>query len=171
MDDDLVCDLNSLGFPTQVDIITRWLVREVKRAIDAYKDYLPEKAKHDYEPQIIWIAPPMHKHFGDANNRRRAKHDEILHEVILTQPKMVYLKMLKEWDYHNGKLYIYDSDRFTSEGLYKYWESIDAAIRYWDMALHNKIAKKTPTKKVKKTHYPAKQSSDRLHWKRKDWRR
>ena len=75
---------------------------------------------------------------------------------------MSTLKMVKEWDYDNFQLYVAECDRFTSARLGKYWASIDAAIRFWMVAvqpkIHNKWKKNSSLKSTKTNDY------HRYHW-------
>ena len=71
LDDNLVAELSSQGFEIIAEDLTRWLIRETRRALDTYRDYLPHKAKRDHFPQVLWILPPVHKFFGEGNNRHR----------------------------------------------------------------------------------------------------
>ena len=129
LDDNLVAQLPSQGFEIIAEDLTHWLIRETRHALETYRDYLPHKAKCDHFPHVLWILPPVHKFFGKGNNRCREKQGQLLQKIAQTYPDMSTLHMLKEWDLQNANLYLYDSDRFTDEGLAKYWALIDAAIR------------------------------------------
>ena len=120
---------------------------------------MPKCAKHDHKPHVLWIALPTHKYFGQSNNRKRERQSEILSTTVKVHDDMSVLKMVKEWDPDNSNFYIYDSDRFTSEGLYHYWASVDSAIHYWDVAIHPKIGR--PRQKVGNKF----RKNDRFHWK------
>ena len=58
---------------------------------------------------------------------------------------MSLLQMIKFWDHGNSNLFMDEQYRYTSEGLTMYWRAVDAAVRFWNVALAKKAGKsKTP---------------------------
>ena len=51
---------------------------------------------------------------------------------------MTALQMIKIWHHDDSAAFINESYRFTTEGLIKYWMSVDSTIRYWFTAIGNK---------------------------------
>ena len=51
---------------------------------------------------------------------------------------MTALQMIKIWHHDDSAAFINELYRFTTEGLIKYWMSVDSAIRYWFTAIGNK---------------------------------
>ena len=157
LDDDLVASIPGDAVHYQVQKLTAWLFREVKKALDIYKDYLPNKAKKENYPQFLWIALPMHKNFGSENNRKRQDHADVLIELAKTSMDTLVLKMIKIWDPQDDNSFLYDAYRFPSDGLVKYWSSIDSAIRFWSVAIEYKVQNKKT--KIKRNH-----RQDKFHW-------
>ena len=54
---------------------------------------------------------------------------------------MSVLKLVKFWDHDNSDLFLEEQYRYTSEGLKMYWYAVDAAIRFWNVALSKKFEK------------------------------
>ena len=140
LDDDLtnVIDRISDHDLTQLHQITNWLMTQFERNIAAVKEIRPIKAKRANQPHVIWMAPPTHCHFGEFNNAQREFQTEILQEIIRTKKYMTVLKLVKVWNHDDTSLFLCDSYRFTSEGLIKYWQSIDCAVKFWFAALSQK---------------------------------
>ena len=139
LDDDLVHDLHSQHLETKLNLIIKWLVNELDKSLSIYKDYLPQKAKKNHQPHILWMIPLTHKYFGHGNNNRCIFQGEIITNIVKSKQDMSILKMIKEWDHDNSQLYIVENDHFTSIGLSKYWASKDAAIQFWSVAVKPKI--------------------------------
>ena len=112
--------------------MTSWLINEFEKLLQSCKDVLPYKAVKEGFLHVLWIEPPMHKNFGDINNNMRLCQRDCLHEIVQVKTNMSSLKMLKHWDHDDGGAFLKDRNRFTSDGLDRYWDSIDSAIRYWD---------------------------------------
>ena len=127
------------------------LCKMLEIAIDCYKDMLPPKAKRDKFPHILWIAPPTHKFFSERNNEKRVKFTTALSTVVAIQRNMSMLKLVKHWNHDDGNLFLEQQYRYTTEGLNKYWASVDASIKFWDVAIVKKFekpAKKTDGKSI-----------------------
>ena len=145
LDDDMIRRIRLEDFAeTQIKEITEWLVREVAKAVTIYKDFLPNKAKKFLLPHILWIGPPTHMNFGSNNNRKREIQNRALQNVVKQNANMSILQMIKFWEHTDSNLFVFDNYRFTSEGLKKYWLSIDSAVRFWDVAIFPKICGKKP---------------------------
>ena len=158
IDDDIVKDISDTStLFAKIKGITHWLLKEVKKAIDTYKEYLPVKSKKDFIPHVLWMAPPMHKSF--LNNKKREMFADCLLKEVKFHKGMTCLRMKKIWDPEDSNSFIADSNRFTSEGFAKYWLSIDSAIRYWNVAICLKI-NQNPRKRPN--------NLDRFHWKSSD---
>ena len=106
--------------------IVSWLVNEVRKMVMTRKDQFPTKAITPNQPVCYWTEAPQHKNFD--NNLLRRKFNSALYEITDLQTNMHVLKMKKIWDYNDTSLF--RNDRFTSEGLLKYWESIDSSFKF-----------------------------------------
>ena len=165
LDDDIIKDVHHRGSGTTIKIgmLLNWLVNECGKAMQEYKNYLPAKAKRSNMGQFLWICPPTHKYFGEVSNDRRTRFTDCLQRIVSIHSNMSCLKMLKIWDHDNSNLFIYESYRFTSEGLVKYWLSIDSAIWYWVTAIANKANKKS--KSINKNLKKGNRKSNSRNWK------
>ena len=161
----------------QIRPIMKWLVREIEKAILAFKDFLPNKAKRHHQPHVLWMKPPVHTNFGNSWNMLREEVGVALREVTESKINMSCLPMLKIWDPEDQNAFRYESYRFTSEGLRKYWLSIDSAIKFWCTAISTKIAKnmaKSHNSNSKPKAQSAYHNNSRFSWRksaRSDYRR
>ena len=153
MDDDIVRYVKASAASVQIREILEWLFREYHKAITSFRDFLLTKCKRPNQPHILWIALPTHKYFGQTSNSKRIKLTECMESVIKFQENMSVLKMIKIWDPEDSNLFIYDSYRFTTQGLCKYWMAIDSAIRFWNVVIFPKL---TAAKKIKTSKTPKK---------------
>ena len=150
LDDDLfrALKLQSDNYNNHFSTIIFGLLDMIDKAVTAYKELLPNKAKHESIPHILWIVPPTHKNFADSSNEKRTKFAQVLAKVVAMFKNMSMLKLVKVWDPDDGNSFINESYRFTNTGLHKYWMSVDAAIKFWNIALSKKFDK--PAKSGKK---------------------
>ena len=114
------------------------------KSLTCYKDMLPLKAKRESVPHLLWVSPPAHKFFSEDNNRRRKIFGKSLQIAVSAQKNMTMLKLVKFWDSENSNLFLQEQYRYTSEGLTMYWRSVDATIRFWNIALSKKVDKIKP---------------------------
>ena len=82
------------------------------------------------EPQIIWIAAPVHADLSD--NHCRKKFNEILKEAVEKFKDMKVLKALKGWDYKDPELVSSSVNNYTGLGVAHLWGAIDSVIKFWE---------------------------------------
>ena len=146
-DNDIInnCNHDGYGISVHYGIILEEIINEFDRIISQYKNLLPNRCKREYFPHIIWIAPPGHKGFGADDNVRQRKFTDCLLSLVVSAKyynKMSVLKMVKFWNPEDTSLFDETEHRFTSEGLFHYWLSVDAAVKFWDTLLSEKFHKK-----------------------------
>ena len=144
----------------QYQRVMNGLIKMLTRSLDTFKDLLPQRAKRDHLPHILWIAPPTHKYFSEGNNEKRGRFTSALATVISLHQNMSMLKLVKHWNHDDGNLFLQEQYRYTAEGLTKYWLSVDASIKFWDVAISKKFEKKKPVESActnvqKETHSTA----------------
>ena len=60
--------------------VIHYLMEEMHRMLANYANKLPKKAKEEYFPHLLWIAPPQHKYF--ANNFEREEFAVALESAV-----------------------------------------------------------------------------------------
>ena len=140
--------------------VTSWLLTQYECSILAYKDFLPTRAKKANQQHLLWIEPPQHKNFRHHYNKLRAQQAAALQSVARQILFMSTLQMIKIWEPDDNSSYLADANRFTSQGLVKYWASVDSAIRYWNVAIQPKVL--FHQKRHNNLH--AEKSFSRFHW-------
>ena len=138
------------GVSIHMGLLLEDLVEDVKHHIKKIKKLLPAKVVREHVPHVLWIAVPTHKYFGEEANELRRKFNDCL-LTLISNPKakcqnMSVLKMLKVWNHNDPNIFMERNYRYTKEGLIRYWMSVDAAIRFWDVALSKKFEKLAKTK-------------------------
>ena len=150
LDDDIINsipeDRNS-NLDIHYERILCGLFNMISKVIDIYKEMLPNKAKRENVPHLLWIAPPTHKYFSESNNERRSRFTTALGVAVSLQRNMSMLRLVKFWDHDDANLFLKEQYRYTSQGLTCYWQSVDASVKFWNIALAKKFAiKSTPSK-------------------------
>ena len=140
----------------------------LNKSVDCYKDMIPLKAKRETIPHFLWIAPPQHCYFSEDNKSRREIFSNAVNVAVAAQKNMTMLKLVKFWDMDNSNLFLKDQYRYTSEGLTLYWRGVDAAIRFWNVALSKKIDKVKPKKSVSNEQAP---QHNRDNWQKPNFNR
>ena len=150
IDDDIITSIP--GYRQDSEKITRdyeyvinSLMTMLDTVVEIYKDYLPQKSKRENIPHMLWMAPPSHRFFTESNNEKRGRFTSALATAVTLHENTSMLKLVKFWDSNNTNLFLEEQYRYTNEGLKTYWKSVDAAIRFWCIALSKKFEKK-PTK-------------------------
>ena len=106
----------------------KWLAKQINRALDIFKDFIPAKAAVQGEPHVTWIIPPQNMHFRD--NIQREIFADALNQVAQSEPNMSALPLRQIWTYDDMNLYLRDQQRYTASGTFKYWMAIDRTVRY-----------------------------------------
>ena len=103
-------------------------MNEHTRIVEAQKEYLPAKAKRANYPHFLWIQLPYHKNF--RNNKLKNSFYKCMDIVGK-----------KVWEENNSNFFVSDAQRYTAEGLNKYWETIDHTVRFCYTTILKRIAK------------------------------
>ena len=111
------------------------------KLIQMQKDFLPKRSKKVNFPQILWIKVPVHDNFKD--NHMRHIFNERLNTVSQFYEGITVLKLKKIWDPTDSNLFLYESNRFTSEGINAYWAAVDCTIRFMDTIMIQKVNRKS----------------------------
>ena len=175
----LDCDLLKVanhytdGFTAIIDEMLAWLSVEIHRIILAHKEKLPTKARKYKYPHVFWVAPVHHNNFTNDENYFVRRFNTCLFSVTDKYQEMSTM-MLNTWDPHDGTLV--SNSVFTSEGLKKYWNCIDAAFQKWDRDQMNSMQKSAKASsfavnnRSRQQNFPRRQQSrfhaDKYHWSR-----
>ena len=116
-----------------------WLMRQLTRIVDSYKESWPRKSVKDSFPQFIWIASPYNVHF--PNNENRARFNSALEYSAKSYEYHNVFRLKKVWDEEDRTLYLKDQRRFTNVGLKTYWEAIDRTAKFCDTTIMKRFSK------------------------------
>ena len=144
-DDDFITYLHSFDPKLTDDIsapisrIINNIMTEYGRIIISHRDNLPLKSKCWNFPHI-WILPPFHDNF--ANNSQRVQLAAAIESTAKFHEQTSALELKKAWDAHNTGLFVQKSQRFTTEGYITYWDAVDKTVKFCDIILLKKAAKR-----------------------------
>ena len=168
VDDDIIknvpAHIRSSELQRFYEHILNSLLINIRRSIDAYKDILPNKAKRENIPHVLFIAPPSHTHFKELDNQKRSLFTVALANSVSLQKNMSMLKLLKIWNHEDGENFNKESNRYTATGLKRYWLSVDSAIKFWCTALSKKFDKKSNNKTFQRPNHMEKKQQQRYKW-------
>ena len=116
------------------------------RYIEIQKEYLPSKSQCDQFPIIIWIEAPINNSF--PNNEKRIKFNKSLNHIAKFHENVHVLQLKKIWDPQDSNYYVFENRRFTVFGLGKYWEAVNATIKFADTILIKKVQRKAARAKA-----------------------
>ena len=119
-----------------------WLMREYTKAIECFKEYLPEKAKREKYPHVTWIQPVTNVNL--ANNPDRDRFGGDLKTYASLFPNMSALKLVQVWDIYDRNLHLGPQQRFINEGKSQYWRAIDKTVRFCDTNILKKNNQMNP---------------------------
>ena len=140
-----------------------WLVNSIHELIKERKKQLPMASIRDNLPQVYWVEAPQHKNF--TNNLDRRKFNSVLQSVTSVLPDTQIMRMKKIWNAEDDSLF--QNGKFTSEGLLKFWSSIDNGFEYNDTGGRRPIAKQQPQRAAPQDYRRQGNFSgnyDRYHW-------
>ena len=105
LEDELTKNINVPESQMNKDYTRRikWLMSEYRKIIDTIKDYIPQNAKTESEPKLVWIIPSRHKNYPD--NLQRKKFGHMLENQAKFQENTMALRLVQRWDYEDGNLY------------------------------------------------------------------
>ena len=140
------------------DIVLDKMFNNIRKAIQAYKEFLPKKGRKPEYPHILWIEPPLHCHFTPTGNHRRQLFNESLRTSASKQAGVSVLHLKKIWDPDNRLLFLAEQERFTADGIMTYWSAVKNTIRYCITVIDRNKAK--AIKGIRK-FYPAQRNTDK----------
>ena len=136
--------------------IMRWIINQFRKLVDARIDQLPEKCVRKNFPKIYWVECPQHCNFN--NNLSRRKMNSVIQSECSLIDGMKIMRMKKIWDPEESQLYLPSHSRFTSDGIFKYWGSIDNAIEFNDNKLEEFLSS------GRRNYIHNKQNKDQYKW-------
>ena len=126
------------------------IVKDIEETIRDRKTQLPKKAVRDKYPLIYWVAVPVHDRF--SNNDLRRKFNLCLETIIRITDNMRIIRMKEHWVSDNNEL-VDQKGGLTTLGLAKYWQSVDASIKF--NVTRNELASARKFKQVNKPAQPS----------------
>ena len=115
-------------FGTAID----WLMTELTKTVDSFKEFIPFKAKKDNYPHFLWIMPVINIGMEEEECKLRDKFNECLMTIAPSYKNTSALKLMQVWDTRNHNLFMPMMNRISKEGEIKLWRAIDKTIRYCD---------------------------------------
>ena len=143
LDSDVIdfVDYKNFGISTMYGDLLESIIKGVVDIIDDRKKKLPAKAVKGEYPFIYWMCLPKHKNL-DFNSR--SKFNLTLESIIKLYPNMRVAQIKDNWDINDENLA--QSGRLTGLGFNRYWQAIDASLRF-NVSKRERILDKSSMKK------------------------
>ena len=165
-------DLNEKQVCNVCHKLIRWLVNEVRKLVTAHNDYLPKRAKR--ETKVVWILPTLHHNYYNRENQVRIVFGQTLLSYTAQIENNLALELKQVWDENDPSLYLYEQQRFTSDGVTAFWRAMDRTIRYADMIINkniyyqrNQVGILKRKERVRKQDTPQNAENAKKFWKKK----
>ena len=134
-----------------------WLMQEHIDILLKTKQIMPEKAKKEAEPKMLWILPSAHKNY--LKNDERVKLGQQLIDLTADLSFIYALPLKQMWSDDNPALVNSRINRITEEGLGTLWHAVDRTARFWIVAEQREQIRKLVDKEVSKIQHDAKKQS------------
>ena len=108
--------------------ISKWLVREFARLLEAYLEVVPVKSKTKQGPILVWILPTQHKNYQD--NWERHIFARCLSTAVKGKRNMISLELKQLWDEYDGNIFLKESRRYSDIGYKTFWLAVDRSIQF-----------------------------------------
>ena len=113
-----------------INRLSKYLVHQVERTIEVFKENLPPKACRENWPHIAWIFPTQSVNY--KNNKWRAYLQDAIEEEIKHHKWMSAFELRQLWSRDNPILVSSQSNTITSDGYLTYWKAFDRTMKYCD---------------------------------------
>ena len=122
--------------------VLKWLTSNVSRAIEAFKEYLPERCKRTNIPRVVFMAPAINVSF--TNNGLRKKFARSLNVATKLHENMSCLELRQGWDQEDQGVFLNEGNikRWTSDGYKKYWMAIDKCVSFCNSSMEKRARPK-----------------------------
>ena len=144
--------------------IIKWLMCQYDRMVATQKEFLPIKCKNNFQPQFVWIQPPLHDYIRMKENMLRKLFSKALNSVASLHNHTTCCELKKVWDPQDRSLYNRDERCFTSDGLIAYWQAVDKTVKYFDTLLLKKKLKKLNGNMQPNKDSARNDQFERYHW-------
>ena len=137
-EDDIVNDIKTTDRSEANAIFEKYihyLITEVEKVIDHFRDLLPENAKRVGWPKVIFIQPTIHRNYEYVNQRLRQQLAEVFEKSITKKDMFWALKLLQVWDKNNLNIARAETQKITNDGLAIFWKAIDRTVRFCDKCM------------------------------------
>ena len=114
----------------------KWFTTNVERAIEAFKDLLPNKSTRKNLPRVLMLSPATNSAF--KNNNKRKKFGKCLNNVTKMHHNMSCLQLRQGWDEQDRKLFLTELNRWSHEGLTKFYNAVDRCVNFCDSCINKK---------------------------------
>ena len=110
-----------------------WLFHEIRKLISAHNDALPNRARGD--TTVVWVLPSRHMNY--ANDNLRGMFGACIQNLVeIHNENNLALSLRQNWDPHDPSIFFFESQRYSTEGLNRFWKSFDRLVWYANVIIN-----------------------------------
>ena len=163
LEDDVIKDVkDNNGLPHIYGRCVEWLHHEIRKLLAAHNDLLPQNARR--ETYVTWVLPSRHMNY--SNDGKRELFADCIESVVELHNERSFAMGIKQnWDPYDPSIYLYECQRFTSEGLSRLWRAFDRTVWYanvWVNKTEHRKVTEMNNQRANASNFP----SERGHFRR-----
>ena len=109
------------------------LLHEVRKLLAGHNDALPQRAKRDV--YVTWILPSRHMNY--KNDRLRETLANAMTNIVeIHNERNLTLGFKQNWDQYDPSIFFHDSQRYSTEGLNRFWKAFDRTVWYANVLIN-----------------------------------
>ena len=126
------------GIVHDYEIRLKWLLNQLRRAIESFLDYLQQKCKREGGwPKLLFICPSLHRNY--RNNSLRKKFIRVLEDQCSITYRCTAMRLRTGWDYDDSSIFLEPQQRFSTEGIATFWHAADKIIEEYNLMLFDSV--------------------------------
>ena len=98
----------------------------------------------------MWILPTLHRNYYNFENQLRMVFGQTLIKYAAQIENNLALQLKQVLDEEESNLYLFDQQRFTSDGLSAFFRAVDQTIRYADTIINKNITTRKPGRDIER---------------------
>ena len=123
---------------TIMEIYLEHMMKDIHKNLTEFRELLPPHSKREHWPTVIWLIPSLHRNYKPTDRYHRRVLADAMEKEVKNYPNFVSLRLKQIWDENNLDLFNKHTNKFTADGLTKFWQAVDRTIKYCDVIMNKK---------------------------------
>ena len=118
---------------SHIEIYLTAIVSNTRKQLEILTNTLPQFAKRDTWPKIVFIKPTANINYNNRYQRRLMAN---IMDKLAKRLEFWALDLKQIWDIENTNIFIKEENRFTAEGIRIFWQAVDRTVLYCDKRIN-----------------------------------